>query len=207
MSVNSVLTLANGAGMDLRFPTPADYADPDWVAEHLAKEKRYSGATVGVEYSVAQHVCHCCDAAMEIYGDPLIAKYALKHDDEEAALKDDTTPKKRALDEEAAEMLGCLAGDVLKVFRAITDRHNVAIHAAVGLPWPMTTEIAQKVKMIDLTLFVTEWRDLMTDFVHPNWAPYSGIQPLSAKIIPWDWKTAKHQYLVRHRRYFPEARP
>ena len=40
MSARTILTLANGNGMDLRYPTPTDYADPDWIAEHLAKEKR-----------------------------------------------------------------------------------------------------------------------------------------------------------------------
>lgn len=203
MSPRSILTLANGRGMDLRFPTPTDYADWHWVAEHLAKEKRYNGATPNIEYSVAQHACLCCDAAMEIYGDPLIAAYCLIHDNHEAALKDDTTPKKRALAEEAADMLGVLADDVLKVFASITERHDIAIHAAAGLPWPMTEKIAQAVKSVDLTLFVTEWRDLMGNAEHPNWSDYACVSPLRAAISPWNWYEAKDSYLARARRFIP----
>lgn len=203
MSARSVLTLANGLGMDLRFPTPENYADIYWLAEHLAKEKRYSGATPDVEYSVAQHAVLCADAAQEIYGDPLVTAYCLIHDNHEAALKDDTTPKKRAIAEEAADKLGVLADDVLKVFNDITDRHDAAIHSAAGLPYPLPPPIAQKVKSIDLTLFVTEWRDLMKGVPHPDWTPYRAVAPLAAVIVPMHWREAKEQFISRCRRYLP----
>lgn len=206
MSAQSILTLANGQGIDLRFPTPTLYADWSWVAEHLAKEKRYNGATPDVEYSVAQHSVLCCDAAQEMFGDPIVSAYALIHDVHEATLKDDTTPKKRAIAEEAQDKLGILADDILKVFNDITDRHDVAIHAAAGLPWPMPVETAKAVKLIDVTLFVTEWRDLMKDAPHPNWAPYSGIKPLYQRITPWDWRHAKTAFLSRARALLPALR-
>jgi hypothetical protein len=33
-------------------------------------------------------------------------------------------------------------------------------------------------------MFVTEWRDLRYNRPHPNWAPYSGIQPLVETVKP-----------------------
>lgn len=203
MSPRTILTVADGGGIDLRFPTPDDYAGFEWAAEHFAKEKRYNGATPDVEYSVAQHSVLCADAAEEIYGDPLVAAYCLIHDVHEAALKDDTTPKKRALAEEAEEKFGILASDILAIFNAITERHDAAIHAAAGLEYPLPQSIAEKVKLIDLTLFVTEWRDLMPDFVHPNWAPYAGIKPLPQRITCWDWEHSKDAFMARARKLLP----
>lgn len=197
MSARTVLTLANARGLDLRNPTAADYADPCWVAEHLAKEKRYNGATPGVEYSVAQHACHCADAALEMFGDRTIAAYALIHDNHEAALKDDTTPKKRAIAEEAEARFGVLASNVLAAFNAVTERHDRAIHDAAGLPFPLPPTVAAAVKRVDLLLFVTEWRDVMGGIPHPNWEPYAAIKPWSTVITPWDWCRAERQFLAR----------
>jgi hypothetical protein len=85
----------------------------------------------------------------------------------------------------------------------LTDRHDAAIHEAAGLPFPMSSDIALKVKQIDLTLFVTEWRDLMTDYVHPNWAPYEKISPLMKPISVWGWEHSKDAFLVRARKLLP----
>lgn len=205
MSARTILTLADGREMDLRHPTPELYANWDWVAEHLAKEKRYNGATPGVEYSVAQHACLGADVARALYGE-LIAAEFLVHDNPEAALKDDTTPKKRAIAEEAEAQFGVLAASVIGAFDAITERHDIAIHAAAGLPWPMAPDVAAAVKRIDLVMFVTEWRDLMRNAPHPNWAPYSGIQPLPDTIEPWDWRDAKRQFLARCQTMLPALR-
>jgi uncharacterized protein len=206
MSPRTILTLANGLGIDLRFPTKLDYADWDWVAEHLAKEKRYNGATPGVEYSVAQHACLGADAALELYGEILIAAEFLVHDNPEAALKDDTTPKKRAIAEEAEAQFGILAPQVIAAFDAVTARHDAAIHAAAGLPWPMAPHVAAAVKRLDLVMFVTEWRDLMRGAQHPNWAPYAQVQPLPGVIEPWDWRESKRQFLARCHALLPALR-
>lgn len=207
MSPRTVLTLADSGGIDLLAPQAPDYSGFEWAAEHLAKEKRYNGATPDVEYSVAQHSVLCADAAQEIYGDSIVAAYCLIHDVHEAVLKDDTTPKKRAIAEEAQAKLGVLADDILKVFNAITDRHDAAIHEAAGLPWPPAPEISSKIKQIDLLLFVTEWRDLMPGFAHPDWKPYEGIAPLQKTIAPWDWEHSKDAFLARARKLLPAMRP
>lgn len=203
MSLRCILTMANGKAMNLRFPTPADYADRAWVAEHLAKIKRYNGATPGVEYSVAQHVVLGVDAAMVIYGDPLVAAYFSVHDDEEAPLGDDTTPKKNAFAEEAHDMLGVLASDVQKVYGAIAERHNVALHAAAGLQWPPPPGIAEKVKYIDRVMLKTEWRDLMKGFDLPMAADYAEIERLPDLIMPWRWNVAMFELQQRWGLYLP----
>ena len=55
MSARTILTLANGKGADLLNLRPED-VDFAAFAEHLAKEKRFNGATPGLEYSVADHL-------------------------------------------------------------------------------------------------------------------------------------------------------
>lgn len=206
MSTRTVLTLANGAGMDLRRPTPDDYADVAWVAEHLAKEKRYNGATPGVEYSVAQHACHCADVALELWGDIDVAAYCLIHDNHEAGLKDDTTPKKRAIAEEAEAQFGVLAAKVIAAFDLVTQRHDAATHAAAGLVYPLPTDIVAKVKTVDLILFVTEWRDLMQGVQHPHWEPYAKVVPWASKIEPWCWQEARRQFIARCYSLLPALR-
>jgi hypothetical protein len=196
VSASTILTLANGKGIDLLDPKPSDI-DWDAYAEHLAKEKRYNGATPDVEYSVAEHICRGVDGIMAQTKNSLLAAYFSTHDVKEAALKDLTTPLKCAMAEIAQERYRIPPEHVIDSFALLEYRHDVAIHAAAGLPWPMTVEIAQQVKRWDLIMFVTEWRDVMQGRPHPNWAPYSGIQALPDKINPWDWRTAKRGLLRR----------
>jgi hypothetical protein len=195
MSARTVLTLANGKGVDLFDPQAADI---DWkvIAEHLAKENRYNGATPGVAYSVAEHSVRGARAAIAATGDRMLAAYFLCHDCHEGFLKDDTTPKKRLIAEIAAASFGGLADPVLTAFDLATYRFDVAIHEAAGLSWPPHSGIIAAIKRFDLIMFVTEWRDLMPGFVHPNWAPYSGIKPLEDTIVPAaSWREAMDQYL------------
>jgi len=202
MSAATILTLANGKGIDLLDPKPADI-DWDSYAEQLSKEKRYNGATPGEEYSVAEHLCRGVDAILFATGDREVAGYFSTHDGHEGVLKDDTTPKKRALAELAQEKFGVLASDILECFALLTYRHDVAIHEAAGLVWPPAPGLAAQIKRWDLVMFVTEWRDLMHDRPHPNWAPYSGIKPLPDRIMPWRWQTAKAGLLRRWKELLP----
>lgn len=203
MSLRCTLTMANGKAMNLRFPTPGDYKDRAWVAEHLSKIKRYSGATPQVEYSVAQHVVLGTEYAMKLYADPLVAAYFSTHDDEEAPLGDDTTPKKNAYAEEAAEKLGVLAEDVLKVFGAVAERHNVALHIAAGLQWPPPAEVKAKIKYIDRVMLKTEWRDLMKGMPLPLEAEYRDVEILPQTIRPWRWGEACARLQAIWRVYLP----
>jgi hypothetical protein len=125
----------------------------------------------------------------------------------EAVLKDDTTPKKRAIAELCAQQFGILAEHVLGAFDRLTDRHDAAIHAAAGLPWPMPAELAAQVKAWDLIMLVTEWRDLMGDRPHPDWTPYRDVAPLPETIRPWSWPFARLALQVRWRRLLPALAP
>jgi hypothetical protein len=45
-------------------------------------------------------------------------------------------------------------------------------------------------------MFVTEWRDLMGNQPHPDWAKYSGIPPLTEVIKPLEWNVARGSFLA-----------
>jgi hypothetical protein len=196
MSGATVLTLSNGRGIDLLAPKATDI-DFAVVAEHLAKENRYNGATPGVVYSVAEHSVRGATAALAATGDYALAAYFLVHDAHEAFLKDDTTPKKRAIGALAFEAFGVLATTITASFDLLTDRIDAAVHEAAGLPWPPTPEMKAKIKAWDLIMFVTEWRDLMGGQSHPDWTPYQDIVPLVDPIVPFNrWSGACDGFLA-----------
>lgn len=204
MSAATILTLANGEGIDLLNPQASDI-DFAVIAEHLAKEKRYNGATRDVEYSVAEHCVRGADAILSATKDETLAAYFLLHDAHEHTIKDDTTPKKRALAELAQERFGVLAEHVIETFKLLEYRQDVAIHEAAGLAWPPERhDTVGHIKRWDLTMFVTEWRDLMGDIAHPNWKEYQSVQPLSDRIGGgWPWRMARTQYIARCFRLLP----
>lgn len=191
MNPRTILTLADGRNIDLLNPTPADYGNLAWAAEHLAKENRYNGATPGVIYSVAQHTSECVRAVLHDSGDRKLAAYLSLHDVHEAVLKDDTTPKKRTFAAIAEAKFGVLANQVMSVFDELTDRHDAAIHAAAGLSWPPPPEMKAAIKHYDRVLLVTEWRDLMGGVPLPNAEAYADVAPLDRHIVALkNWETA-----------------
>jgi 5'-deoxynucleotidase YfbR-like HD superfamily hydrolase len=202
MTAATILTLSNGKGIDLTAPRAEDI-DFDVVAEHLAKENRYNGATRGFAYSVGQHSVVGSDAAFTDTGSRELAGYFLMHDCPEFALKDDTTPKKKAIAEIAQAEFGVLAEEILGTFALLTDRFDAAIHEAAGLAWPAPSSIRTAVKAYDEIMFVTEWRDLMRNTPHPNWDQYRNTHPLPDVIVPQHWTQAKAMFLDRCRRYLP----
>jgi uncharacterized protein len=205
MTRATILTLANGRGVDLDALTVEDI-DFAAFAEHVAKEKRFNGATPDVEYSVAQHMCLGSDAILAAGGTETEAAYFHLHDLAEAIWKDDTTPKKAAIAQRVSTHCGVSADGVLSVLNSISEEHDAVIHQAAGLPWPMPKECKRVVKLYDAIMFVTEWRDLMHDIVHPHWALYSGIKPLNSEIKPWPWAQAKAAWLYRANRLVPALR-
>lgn len=201
---DTILTLANRTGINLLGPSPDDI-DFAVIAEHLSKENRYNGATPDVVYSVAEHTARGVLAILEQTGDEQLARYFLCHDMPEAFLKDDTTPKKRAIAAIANEHFGVLASSITAAFDLLTDRFDTAIHARAGLAWPPSPEIAAGVKYWDLRMFVTEWRDLMGNQPHPDWAKYSGIPVLEETIVPLPWMEARGMFLGLCGRLLGEA--
>lgn len=172
------LTTAAGRMIDLLNPTPGDI-DFSVIAEHLAKANRYCGATPNLVYSVAEHSCRCADAVLRATGDRLLAAYLLCHDMHEAYLGDDTTPKKRAL-EEIMRDFGVLGPKVQEAFSLLTYRIDVAIHKAAGLKWAPSAKYIEAIKHWDRVLLATEWRDLMRCT-----PPYDfGVEPLVGTIQP-----------------------
>ena len=198
---DTILTMSNGGGIDLVDPT----SDIDFtvLAEHLAKVKRYNGATPAVEYSVAQHSVMGADAAFADTGSLELASYFLLHDGHEAFLGDDTTPKKRALALIASRNFGVLSEDIMRSFRVLEDQFDTVIHKAAGLAWPPAPEIKPLIKSYDLVMFVTEWRDLMRGVKHPNWDEYRGIDPLRDSIGAWSWQISAGAFIDRCKRYLP----
>jgi 5'-deoxynucleotidase YfbR-like HD superfamily hydrolase len=202
MSADTILSMADGCWWDLLDPAPSQ-VNFTAFAEHLAKEARYNGATPDQFYSVAQHAVLCADAALDETGDALLAAYLLLHDNHEAVLKDDTTPKKRAIAAMAASHFGILAADILKVFDLLTERQDLAIHIAAGLPWPAAGKIQQMIKHYDKRAFVTEWRDLMGNRPHPDAGAYRHVKPFERTIAPLPWQLAKGLYLDRAQALLP----
>lgn len=203
-SRSALLAVASGRAIDLLNPQPSDYADLDWwAAEHLAKEARFNGATPGVVYSVAEHMARGALAALEFYGDRQLAAYFAVHDVNEAVLKDDPSPKKRALIEMSCELFGSSAW-VTAVTDELARRHDAAIHAAAGLSYPLPSELQQRVAWLDQRMLLTEWRDLMAG-AEPPMLPDGRyvITPLDRKIDPMDWRSAKALLLEVWREFLP----
>jgi hypothetical protein len=202
MAGDTVLTLANLKGLDLDCVRTSDI-DLEVFAEHVAKEPRYNGATPRVWYSVAQHLCLGADAMLSAGATETEAAYFLCHDIPEGIWKDDPTPKKVTIAKRIERKCGVTSQAILDVLKELDAEHEAAVHQAAGLPYPIPEEIHRLVKLYDVIMFVTEWRDLMRNAPHPNWLPYSKVQPLTIKIEPWDWQTAERQLLFRMRKLLP----
>jgi hypothetical protein len=201
MNPRTVLTTASGRNVDLLNPSASDIRFAD-IAEHLAKENRYNGATPSVCYSVAEHSVRCADAAIATTGDQLLGAYLLLHDCHEAYLKDDTTPKKRALGEIAARNFGVLAKEIEEAFGLLTEGMDVAIRAAAGISFPPSPDLQQQIHHWDRVLLATEWRDLM--MCEP---PYNFDKDLlDAKICPMEWQFARNEFYSRCRTLLPSFR-
>ncbi len=168
--------------------------DPDardlvwWdVAEHLAKVNRFTGATPGCAYSVAQHSCLVADMLP-----PDLQPYGLLHDAHEFCLNDLSGPYKQAMD-----LLGAGAA-----IQDLEGRHDRVLHLAAGLDWPLPGHIAGPVKQADRIALATEARDLMS----PAWNSKGLPDPLDRTVKPWPWPKAAEEFLDRLGRWCPATR-
>lgn len=198
MTSRTILTLASGRGLDLLNPRAKDISF-HVIAEHLAKENRYNGATPGVAYSVAQHSVLGAEQILIDTESKYIAAYFLLHDGHEFAFGDDTTPKKRALGEIMASF-GTLSEHIEHAFDILTDKMDLAIHEAAGLAFPLPPTSAEIVHTYDRRMLATEWRDLMK--CEP---PYDfGVEPFNdMKIVPWGFAMAKLEFVALAQRLLP----
>ncbi|EME71414.1 hypothetical protein H261_03358 [Paramagnetospirillum caucaseum] len=174
------LQQASGGMFRLDSPLMESVHWPD-IAECLAKEPRFAGATRNLVFSVAQH----CDlvgriaeglARKRLTCDEQIRRAALAghiHDAHEFATRDIPTPTK--------DMLARLAGtDVVRQLQAHID---AALYPAAGLPWPLPATLAAIVAEADAIACATEKRDLMAEPI----LPWGGHLPaaLPERLTPW----------------------
>ena len=158
-------------------PKPEEVHIED-IAHSLSNQCRYTGHCREF-YSVAQHSV----LASRICSD---AKWGLAHDFTEAYIQDLARPTKNQIPE----------------YSEIEDRLMAVIAERFGLELPMP----ECVKRADLTLFVTEFRDLMPDTRH-RWQPAKGYLPLPNKIVPWSPKMAEYELLDRFNYLFGRTEP
>lgn len=183
-------------------PTPVHWNE---IAYVLARTPRFNGHTRGRPYSVGQHCCHCHDMLSE----PSHRLAALLHDAEEFAVGDITTPVAVALEEIADEKAGergvQARGLVAEAIKELKARQSAHIFRAAGLPWPMPESMACNVKFADLTMLMTERRDLMAPPPEP-WTAFEHIAPLDdLRIQPWSRCKAEREWLDRFLRTSAEA--
>lgn len=198
--------LASGRLVELTHPDAKDYADAEALAEHLAKENRWNGATPGVAYSVAEHLWRGALAAFAETSDRRLVAYFLLHDAPEALLKDDPTPKTNAVIRITDQLFGPAKGAMIaNALGELNDRHDRAVHAAFGLDWPMPAAVRMAVREWDYRMARTEWRDLMGDPPLPTSAPWRDAEPISDKPIkPLDsWRDAKRMLLAAWCEFLP----
>lgn len=146
------------------------------IAHALGNQCRFAGHTKAF-YSVADHcvrVSHVCDPADALWG--------LLHDASEAYLTDIPRPLK-CLPEFAA-------------YREAEVCVMATVCAAFGLP----PEQPESVSRADVTLLVTEARDLMAP-LHADWhhTPGNGFAVLPEKIIPLTPGGSEWRFLQRAR--------
>jgi len=141
-----------------------DIRDIAWSLSHLC---RFTGHTREF-YSVAQHCCHVCD----ILPKPLKLR-GLLHDSSEAYANDIASPVKQYLPQ----------------YKELENRieHVVARRFKFRMPLPAA------IKTADLTMLVTEMRDLMRGGDYKQ-LPYT---PLAERIKPWSSTKARREFMRR----------
>jgi uncharacterized protein len=195
----SVAQVTSGKMMDLAYPR-IEAVDFDDIAEQLAKQPRFAGATPNAFFSVAQHSVHVADLVYSRSRDCELAAYGLLHDGHEAYLGDDTTPKRQALGVIALEVYGPKGHEiVMDVMQAQRWRLDAVILQAAGLKFPVPATTAVLIKRVDLAMLKTERLALMP--AGPPWPMLEKVEPLPVAIAPWDWQFAKQCFLRRFERY------
>lgn len=136
-------------------------------------------------YSVAEHSVRVSRIVPTLY--------ALLHDAAEAYTGDICTQIKKHLTVDAAGRR--LEGDAsCEHFDSYEDHLLKTILKALGVPWPDTAEL-EAVKHADLTLLMTEKRDIMSTAPMP-WKHKH--EPLKEHIYPWSIKSAENWFLERY---------
>jgi len=181
----------SGKAVDLLKPEP-DTIDFRDIAYALSRLCRFTGH-VRRHYSVAEH-CVRVSAMLP----PTIRLYGLLHDAHEAFIGDISTPVKLSLADMHGEHVRC----AIKELEAPIIR---AIYEAIGLDEPCKL-IRDAIKFADVTMLMTERRDLLGPSPHP-WCDFEEVPPLSAAIDPWTAEEAERQFLAQLWAYAPHLQP
>lgn len=148
------------------------------IAHSLSMQCRFTGHTTAF-YSVAEHsfrISHLVEGQLV---DSHLALWGLLHDAAEAYLSDMSTPLKH----------GTGMGVQYQMYEK-------KLLAAICQKFGLSTEEPEQVKAADLTLLVTEKRDLMTNNLsHPDWGIVA--TPLRDRIEPMSPYRAKLAFLDR----------
>lgn len=168
--MSAYIRLGNGRKFFFLDPKPSDF-DINSGAKALSMLCRYAGQ-VDKFYSVAEHSCRVCDILPEE-----VKLEGLMHDFCEQLLGDITTPLKK----------------MLPTYKTIEENTEEQMSRKFKLVFPFPPEI----KVADMTLLVTEMRDLLpgNDFKNFPFEPLDGI------IKPWSMKKAEREFLKRYEQY------
>ncbi len=174
--VNNTILLRSGRYFDLASPRSEDVVVDD-IAGALSKICRFGGQSPRF-YSVAEHCCHCHDAAIADGLGPDVARIALLHDAAEAYVGDVVKPLKIMLAE----------------FGVIESSVESAINEAFGLVW--TVDVAREVKRIDHELLIAERLSIFGDD-GVEWSGQASVKRREVKVVGWLPQQAELQFLGR----------
>lgn len=188
---------ASGRRFDLCDPTPEMVDLEIDVPEALARIPRFTGHVRAGPYSVAQHSVVGAYAILSETDDRAAALAFLLHDAHEAYIGDIATPIGLALGETASREFTLASGvDLAFVIRAslkaLKRRIDAAIHAAAGIPWPLSEAVRRRVADYDVRMLITE-RDLILGPSPEPWQAEFETAPrveLGGSLAVWPWKTA-----------------
>ena|ERR1700741_2226348 len=167
--MNPVILTNSGNYFNFLYPEDSNYTIED-IAHALSHINRWTGHT-RVPYNVADH-----SVRVSLLVPKRMALCALLHDASEAFCGDVSSPLKAMLPE----------------YKEIEQRVEKAIFSKFGIDYPYPKEV----KIADLTLLVTERRDLLPagdDIV------IDGIKPLKERIWPLKNRESKEAFLNRFR--------
>lgn len=171
--------LVSGAWYDFQFPENSTYIVED-IAHGLAKQGRMVGQNRNPNraYSIAQHCVMGSHAAPEG-----VQFEFLMHDAPEFVYGDMTTPLKQCCPD----------------YKAMLEAGEAEMAKRYGLPSPMS----KACKLVDLKMFATEARDLMTD-QGEGFEMLKDIEPYEFKIEEWDTEFAFDAWLSRFHELWPK---
>jgi hypothetical protein len=168
---------------------PLDYKPEDYnleaVAHSLAMQCRYNGH-VDWFYSVAQHGVLVSRALERDGYDRNAQRIGLHHDDAEYILGDMIRPMKNALQEQ---------GVSIKPYELAIEK---TVSALLGLSWPWPAIIHE----YDNRIIRDEKEALKYDPTN-TWDDFGAPERgLGVIIEEWDWRRAKHEFIMRHRELY-----